>query len=89
MSAKLVDPNIKYTMNLYLQSIKKTSEHKQYFLFNLGVFATLVFVIGITLFIKYRVRNDQAAIKKKDDDKRDFILNHLQQYQSMKSDYLY
>tara|TARA_B110000261_G_C12774470_1_gene233832 strand:- start:248 stop:502 length:255 start_codon:yes stop_codon:yes gene_type:complete len=83
MSAKLVEQNTKNSINLYMRSLKKTSEHKQYFIFNLGVFITFIFIIGITLFIKYRIRNDLATIQKKDDDKRDFILNHLQQYQHL------
>jgi hypothetical protein len=89
MSAKLVEQTTKHSMNTYLRTLNKTSEYKQYLLFNLGVFVTLVFVVGLTLYLKYRERNNLDSIKKKEKDKQEFILNHLQLYQGMKSNYLY
>ena len=89
MSAKLVEQTTKHSMNIYLRSLNKNSEYRQYILFNLGIFVALVFVVGLTLYFKYIERNNPDSIKKKEKDKQEFILKHLQLYQGMKSNYLY
>jgi|MDTB01.1.fsa_nt_gb high-affinity nickel permease len=88
MHPKLVEPYTKYSLDAYLRGLKKSADHKHNFLFNLGILSILVFIVTFTLYLKYRERNDVDAKIKKENEKRDFLINYLQLYQSMKSSYI-
>ena len=85
MNPSLVEPTIKYVLNNQLTMIKKNNENKKNILFNLFLFILLISIIGVTLNLKYKGKQDIISQKINENKKRNYILSNLRKYQNMKS----
>jgi len=85
MSPSLVEPAIKYVLNNQLTSIKQSNERKRNIIFNLSLFIIFIGIIGITLKLKYKGKQDIVSQQIKENQKKKYILSNLQKYQNMKS----
>lgn len=85
MNPSLVEPSIKYVLNNQLTMIKKNNENKKNLLFNLFLFLLLISIIGITLNLKYKGKQDIMTQKINENKKKHYILSNLRKYQNMKS----
>jgi len=85
MNPSLVEPTIKYVLNHQLSNIKESNQKKHNIIFNLVLFIILVGIIGITLKLKYKGKQNIIHRTKNENAKRDYILSNLRKYQNMKS----
>ena len=85
MNPSLVEPTIKYVLNNQLTMIKKNNENKKNLLFNVFLFVLLISIIGITLNLKYKGKQDIITQKINENKKKNYILSNLRKYQNMKS----
>lgn len=85
MNPSLVEPTIKYVLNHQLSNIKQSNERKKNIIFNLGLFILLISIVGITLKLKYKGKQDIVAQQINEDKKKNYILSNLRKYQSMKA----
>jgi len=85
MNPSLVEPTIKYVLNNQLTMIKKNNEYNKNILFNLFLFVLLISIIGITLNLKYKGKQDIISQQIKENKKKNYILSNLRKYQNMKS----
>ena len=74
---RLIEPGVKYFLSSSLEQchILKTKYYN--FLYNLGLFVAFLFIVGLTLYFKYKRKNDkqlQAEMKLQHDA---YILNKL------------
>lgn len=83
MNPVLVEPTIKYILNNQLTSLKQVNEHKKNILFNVSLFILLVSIIGITLKLKYKGKQDIISQKIKENKKKNYILSNLRKYQNI------
>jgi len=81
----LVEPNIKYVLNHHLENIKKMNDDRKNILFNLGLFILLFAIIGVTLKIKYKGKQDIVSQQIKFNEKKTYILSNLRKFQNMKN----
>jgi hypothetical protein len=84
MNPILVEPEIKYVLNHHLTTLKQINETKKNILFNVLLFLVLLTIIGITLKLKYKGKQDIQLQRIKENRKRDYILANLRKYQNMK-----
>lgn len=82
MNPRLVEPSIKHILNHQLTTMKEMNQNKKNILFNLALFILLATTIGITLKLKYKGKQDIVSQKKKENEKRNYILSNLQKYQN-------
>jgi hypothetical protein len=80
----LVEPEIKYVLNNHLNTLKQINENKKNILFNVLLFLVLVTIIGVTLKLKYKGKQDIQLQRIKENQKKDYILTNLRKYQNMK-----
>ena len=80
----LVEPEIKYVLNNHLNTLKQINENKKNILFNVLLFLVLVTIIGFTLKLKYKGKQDIQLQRIKENQKKDYILTNLRKYQNMK-----
>lgn len=85
MNPSLVEPTIKYVLNHQLVTIKQSNERKKNILFNLALFLLLISIIGITLKLKYKGKQDIISQQINENKKKNYILSNLRKYQTMKS----
>jgi hypothetical protein len=85
MNPSLVEPTIKYVLNHQLSNIKQGNERKKNIIFNLALFILLISIVGITLKLKYKGKQDIVAQQINEDKKKNYILSNLRKYQSMKA----
>lgn len=83
MNPVLVEPTIKYILNNQLTSLKQSNEYKKNLIFNLSLFILLVTIIGITLKLKYKGKQDVISQKIKENKKKNYILSNLRKYQNI------
>lgn len=83
MNPVLVEPTIKYILNNQLTSLKQVNEYKKNLIFNLSLFILLVTIIGITLKLKYKGKQDIISQKIKENKKKNYILSNLRKYQNI------
>lgn len=81
----LVEPNIKYIMNMQLNTCKQYK-----FIQNSGVLNTILFMflcslLGFILFIKYKGKQDVRSFIERDNKKKKYILSKLQTFQRIKA----
>lgn len=82
MNPRLVEPSIKYILNHQLTTMKEMNQNKTNLLFNLALFILLATIIGITLKLKYKGKQDMVTQKMKENEKRNYILSNLRKYQN-------
>ena len=83
---KLVEDNIKNIMNLYLNDLRRNNQSKKNLYFNLGLLFIILFTIFITLYIKYKGKQNINKIKENERIKKEYILSNLRKYQNMKNE---
>lgn len=83
---KLVEDNIKNIMNLYLNELRRNNQSKKNLYFNLGLLFIILFTIFITLYIKYKGKQNINKIKENERMKKEYILSNLRKYQNMKNE---
>lgn len=83
---KLVEDNIKNIMNLYLNDLRRNNQSKKNLYFNLGLLFIILFTIFITLYIKYKGKQNINKIKENERRKKEYILSNLRKYQNMKNE---
>tara|TARA_B100001063_G_C16709376_1_gene527145 strand:- start:433 stop:708 length:276 start_codon:yes stop_codon:yes gene_type:complete len=85
---KLVEDNIKYIMNSYLKEMNEHNQVKKNVYFNLFLLFIIIFTISITLYIKYKGKQNVSKIREKERKKKEYILSNLRKYQNMKNELL-
>ena len=83
---KLVEDNIKNIMKLYLNELRRNNQSKKNLYFNLGLLFIILFTIFITLYIKYKGKQNINKIKENERMKKEYILSNLRKYQNMKNE---
>ena len=80
----LIEPGTKYFLN---QSLKQTHEYKIHFynkMFNLGLFALFIFILGAILLYKYKGRLTPLEKEQKNREKQQYILSKIKKFQDAK-----
>jgi hypothetical protein len=80
---RLVEPKVKHVLNNYLYKLKLDHEMKRNLIFNVSCLFILFVIILVTLYIKYKGRQNIEEIKKKEQKKKEYILTRLRKYQNM------
>ena len=81
---RLVENNIKSITSFTLKQCHDIKFNYYCFLYNLAVLAFLILTVYLILRYKYN-GNNKNALKKREDEKRDYILYNLRKYQNMKN----
>jgi|TARA_B110000093_G_scaffold174657_1_gene208160 hypothetical protein len=84
----LVETQIKYIMNNQLENINKKNQYYSNIKFNMVLLILFCLILSITLYLKYKGQNDIKTRIKKENIKRDYILNNLRKYQNLKNEHL-
>lgn len=83
MKPFLVENKIRNTVCYNLKFCHLLKEKYFNFLYNLFCFVFLVTVIGLILFYKFKGQSNEAELKKRNDEKRDYILYNLRKFQNI------
>jgi len=84
MRPRLIEPGVKYFLNATLENCH-IIKHKYYnFLYNLGLFIAFVLIVGITLYFKYRHKNNIQLQEEKKRQEQQYIMNKLRFMQDYK-----
>lgn len=86
--ARLIEDNIKNIINykLYKSHISKLNINN--IIFNLFCLIFIVTVISSILYYTYKGENNKEILKKKEKEKRDFILYNLRKYENIRNNSL-
>ena len=85
---KLVEDNIKNILSSYLNELRRNNQSKKNLYFNLGLLFIILFTIFITLYIKYKGKQNINKIRENERKKKEYILSNLRRYQNMKNELL-
>ena len=74
---RLIEPGVKYFLNSSLEQCHnlKTKYYNQ--LYNLGLFGLFVTIVGVTLYFKYKNKNNIKLQEEKKRVQQEYILNKL------------
>ena len=85
MYPSLVEPTILVIMKQQLDVCNKDKFHKNSIVLNLVIGATIVFIISVILYVKYKGKQDIKTIKDRERKKKEYILSKISNYQKMKN----
>ena len=85
MYPSLVEPTIKVIMKQQLDMCNKDKYNRNSIVFNLVTGSIILSIIAIILYIKYKGKQDVALSKKKEKEKKEYILSKINYYQKMKN----
>ncbi len=80
----LIEPGTKYFLG---QNLKQTHAYKLLFynkLFNIGIFALFILILGAILLYKYKGRLTPIEKEKKNREKQQYILTRIKKFQDAK-----
>ena len=80
----LTEPGVKYFLSQTLKQchIIKTNFHNM--VFNIGIFISFIFILGLILLYKYKGRLTDVEKHKKDKEKQQYILSKIKNFQEAK-----
>jgi hypothetical protein len=85
MYPSLVEPTIKVIMKQQLDLCNQDKYNRNSFIFNLASGCIILSIIAVILYIKYKGKQDIALIKKREREKKEYILSKINHYQKMKN----
>ena len=81
---RLIEPGVKYFLSASLEQCH-ILKHKYYnFLYNLGLFILFITVVGLTLYFKYKHKNNLKLQEEQKRQQQEYILNKLRFMQDYK-----
>jgi len=80
----LTEPGMKYFLSQTLKQCHVIKNNFHNLLFNIGLFVLFLFILGIFLFYKYKGRLTPAEIEHKNQEKQQYILSKIKQFQISK-----
>ena len=81
---RLIEPGVKYFLNASLEQCH-IIKHKYYnLLYNLGLFILFVAIVGLTLYFKYKHKNNLKLQEEKKREQQEYIINKLRFMQDYK-----
>jgi hypothetical protein len=83
MYPKLVENKIKNTVHYNLHFCHRLKEKYFNFLYNIFCFIILTSIISSILYFKFKGQDNKEAIKKRNNEKRDYLLYNLRKFQNI------
>ena len=80
----LIEPGIKYFLNETLKQCRRFKEQYNNTLFNVSVFIVFILILGVILVFKYKGKLTPAEKEQKENEKKQYILSKIQNYQQDK-----
>lgn len=74
---RLIEPGVKYFLNSTLENCHIIKSKYYNFLYNLGLFIIFALIVGITLYLKYRHKNNIKLQEEKKRKEQEYIMNKL------------
>ena len=84
----LVEHQIKGVVQYNLRQCHEIKMKYYSFLFNLLCFVLLCSIIGMILYYKYKGQQNSEERKRKENEKRDYILYNLRKFQNIKNKHI-
>jgi len=81
---RLTEPGVKYFLGQTLKQCKEFKDKYRYYIFNLGVFITIVLVLSVFLYIRYKGKPTPEEKVQRDREKQQYILSKIQMLQITK-----
>lgn len=80
----LTEPGVKYFLNHALKQSHIIREKFHNTIFNIGLFIFFILILGAILLYKYKGRLTPTEIAKKDNEKKQYILERIKNFQVAK-----
>lgn len=74
---RLIEPGVKYFFNSTLENCHIIKTKYYNFLYNLALFIAFTLIVGITLYLKYRHKNNIKLQEEKKRKEQEYIMNKL------------
>ena len=74
---RLIEPGVKYFLSSSLEQCHIIKNKYNNFLYNLGLFITFTCIVGLTLYFKYKHKNDLKGQEEKKRQEQEYIMNKL------------
>jgi hypothetical protein len=74
---RLIEPGVKYFLSSSLEHCHLLKNRYYNFLYNLGLFLAFSFIVGITLYIKYKNKNNLKLQEETKQQEQEYIMNKL------------
>ena len=80
----LTEPGVKYFLHQTLKQCHNIRENFHNMIFNIGLFIAFLLVLGLILLYKYKGKLTPIELKKKTQEKQQYILSKIQNFQKAK-----
>ena len=74
---RLIEPGVKYFLSSSLEQCHIIKHKYNNFLYNLGLFVAFIGIVGLTLYFKYKHKNDLKSQEEKKRQEQEYIMNKL------------
>jgi len=81
---RLIEPGVKYFMSSTLEQCHNFKYKYYNLLYNLGLLLAFLLVVGLTLYLKYKNKNDLKLQAEKKRKEQEYLLNKLRFMQDYK-----
>lgn len=85
---RLIEPGVKYFLSASLEQCHLLKTKYYNFLYNLGLFISFVIVVGLTLYFKYKHKNNLKLQEEQKRQQQEYVLNKLRFMQDYKKNQL-
>jgi hypothetical protein len=85
---RLIEPGVKYFLSSTLEQCHIIKTKYYNFLYNLGLFFAFISILGLTLYFKYKRKNDYKAQAEEKRIQQEYILSKLRFMQDYKKSQL-
>jgi len=85
MYPSLVEPTIKVIMKQQLDMCNQDKYNRNSILFNTVTGSIILSIIAVILYIKYKGKQNVTLIKKREREKKEYILSKINEYQKIKN----
>ena len=80
----LIEPGVKYFLKETLKRCHTFKESHNIFILNMSLFAGFLVILGVVLLFKYKGKLTPKEIQIKDNEKKQYILTKIKNYQDTK-----
>ena len=80
----LIEPGVKYFLSETLKRCHVFKESHNIFLFNISLLIGFLIILGVVLLFKYKGKLTPKELQQKDNEKRQYILSKIKNYQDTK-----
>jgi hypothetical protein len=80
----LTEPGVKYFLHQTLKQCHAVRDNFHNTVFNIGLFIAFLLILGLVLLYKYKGKLTPAEIKRKNQEKQQYILSKVQKFQQAK-----